>query len=153
MLGNSCAELEAAADMTASMSAEGSLEAVGSRRAAAADAAACTGLRQWRRLCPKSTSSQQPGRPKLKQVPNTTPNTTPNTPPGRPKLKQAPCPKNAPSSAVCQRSLCDGVRLHYLRVNYGDELISPFPHKRATQSLAEHAAQHCTAIVLNTGQW
>ena len=132
MLGNSCAELEAAADMTASMSAEGSLEAVGSRRAAAAAAAACTGLRQWRRLCPKGTSSQQPGRPKLKQM---------------------PCPKNAPSSAVCQRSLCDGVRLHYLRVNYGDELISPFPHKRATQSLAEHAAQHCTAIVLNTGQW
>ena len=130
ILGNSCTDhirqQVAAAGMSASMPADGS------RRAADAAADACTGLRQWRRLCPKGTPSQQPGRP---------------------KLRQAPCPKNAPPSTVCQRSLCDGVRLHYLRVNYGNELISPFPTKRAPLHLAEHAAQHCTAIVLNTGQW
>ena len=74
----------------------------------------------------------------------------------RPKNFPAPCPVNMPGSSHCTRPLCEklGLDAAYFRVNYGHEILSPWPwpaHPPMLDSLTKR--HHCNAFLFNTGQW
>ena len=66
------------------------------------------------------------------------------------------CPKNMNMDAICKRTLCPNVTAHYIRANYGSELLRPFRHGHIghnATSLVDYVGSHCSAVLFNTGQW